>query len=112
LQEKPEAIEIAWHARPAAETFAALAAGPEGLTAQEAEARKERYGPNRLTEGKAERKILRFLRQFHNVLIYVIDRRRGARFDHRPSRRRRRHHVRRLRQRRHRLYPRGQGRAL
>ena len=72
LQEKPEAIEIAWHTRPVAETFSALETRPEGLTAQEADSRKERYGPNRLAEAKRESEIIRFLRQFHNVLIYVM----------------------------------------
>jgi magnesium-transporting ATPase (P-type) len=72
LQEKPEAIEIAWHARPVAETLSALETRPEGLTPQEADSRKERYGPNRLAEAKRESEIIRFLRQFHNLLIYVM----------------------------------------
>jgi magnesium-transporting ATPase (P-type) len=44
----------------------------DGLTAQEAEARKARFGPNRLPTAAKQSEILRFLRQFHNVLIYVL----------------------------------------
>ena len=63
LQEKPEAIEIAWYARHVAETFSALETRPEGLAAQEAASRKARYGPNRLADAKRESEIIRFLRQ-------------------------------------------------
>jgi magnesium-transporting ATPase (P-type) len=66
------APEIAWHAKPAAEVLEALETGPEGLSAQEAVARKERYGPNRLAAAPKRSEILRFLTQFNNVLIYVL----------------------------------------
>ena len=72
LQERPEASDIAWHALPAADIFTALETRPEGLVAQEAVIRKERYGPNKLAKTKHESKIIRFLRQFNNVLIYVM----------------------------------------
>jgi len=43
-----------------------------GLTVAEAEARLAQYGPNRLTERRRRGPWLRFLLQFHNVLIYVL----------------------------------------
>ena len=43
-----------------------------GLATAEAVTRRERYGPNRLPEGKRKGPIERFLLQFHNVLIYVL----------------------------------------
>jgi magnesium-transporting ATPase (P-type) len=44
----------------------------QGLTAAEAAARLERYGPNRLPEEQRESALVRFLKQFHNVLIYIL----------------------------------------
>ena len=55
-----------------AESFAALQTGMEGLSAQEARTRKERIGPNRLPSAAKQNEIRRFLRQFHNLLIYVL----------------------------------------
>ena len=66
------AASAAWHALPATEALVALEAGPEGLTPQEAELRKARFGPNRLPEAPKRSAIFRFLLQFHNLLIYVL----------------------------------------
>ena len=60
------------HAHPAATCLAELDASPEGLTAHEAARRLAENGPNRLPEVRARGPILRFLMQFHNVLIYVL----------------------------------------
>ncbi len=60
------------HATPAAECLAALDATPDGLTSPEAVARLAEHGPNRLPEVRARGPVLRFLLQFHNVLIYVL----------------------------------------
>jgi len=60
------------HARPAATCLAELDASPEGLTAQEAARRLAEHGPNRLPDVRSRGPILRFLMQFHNVLIYVL----------------------------------------
>ncbi|WP_054007437.1 HAD-IC family P-type ATPase [Cypionkella psychrotolerans] len=60
------------HAHPAATCLAELNASPEGLTAQEAARRLAEHGPNRLPEERGRGPVLRFLVQFHNVLIYVL----------------------------------------
>jgi len=60
------------HARPAAACLADLNASPEGLTADEAARRLAADGPNRLPEERGRGPVLRFLVQFHNVLIYVL----------------------------------------
>ncbi|MEH6775775.1 MAG: cation-transporting P-type ATPase, partial [Cereibacter changlensis] len=60
------------HALPAADCLAALDATPEGLSAAEAARRLAEHGPNRLPEARARGPLVRFLHQFHNVLIYVL----------------------------------------
>ena len=60
------------HARSADACLAALAAGAEGLGAQEAMRRLAAHGPNRLPETRTRGPLRRFLSQFHNVLIYVL----------------------------------------
>ncbi|MDT8855110.1 cation-transporting P-type ATPase [Paracoccaceae bacterium Fryx2] len=60
------------HARPAADCLADLNATADGLTAAEAARRLAAHGPNRLPETRARGPLLRFLLQFHNVLIYVL----------------------------------------
>jgi len=61
-----------WHARPAAAVLAALEAGAEGLTDEEAARRHDRWGPNRLPEPERQGALMRFVRQFHNLLISVL----------------------------------------
>jgi magnesium-transporting ATPase (P-type) len=61
-----------YHALTAAEALAATEAGPAGLSGAEAAERLARHGPNRLPEPPARSPVLRFLAQFHNVLIYVL----------------------------------------
>ena len=60
------------HATPATDCLAGLAATPDGLSATEAAQRLAEHGPNRLPEVRARGPVIRFLRQFHNVLIYVL----------------------------------------
>jgi calcium-translocating P-type ATPase len=60
------------HATPAADCLVILAATPDGLTAPEAAQRLVDHGPNRLPEVQARGPLVRFLRHFHNVLIYVL----------------------------------------
>ncbi len=61
-----------WHDIDAAAALAALRSDRDGLSADEAERRLAEHGPNRLTPPKRRSPLLRFLLQFHNVLIYVL----------------------------------------
>ncbi|PZX23362.1 calcium-translocating P-type ATPase [Rhodobacter capsulatus] len=60
------------HTIPAAQCLAALDATHDGLTTAEANDRLTKFGPNRLPEARGRGPLLRFLLQFHNVLIYVL----------------------------------------
>lgn len=60
------------HALPVSEVLSALAAEPNGLSANEAARRAIEYGPNRLPVSRERGPLLRFLAHFHNVLIYVL----------------------------------------
>ncbi|WP_345986329.1 cation-transporting P-type ATPase [Sulfurimonas sp. HSL-1656] len=61
-----------WHAEEADKVLEALETSPDGLSEDEAAARLETYGPNRLPEPPKPHPLLRFLAQFHNILIYVL----------------------------------------
>jgi calcium-translocating P-type ATPase len=62
----------AWHARSAEAVLQALDAGPHGLTAAEVARRLAEHGPNRLAEAAPPSVLERLLRQFHNLLLYVL----------------------------------------
>ena len=62
-----------WHAMFADEVVKRLATnGEKGLDAAEAATRREKYGPNRLPEGKKRGPFMRFLAQFDNILVFVL----------------------------------------
>ena len=61
-----------WHGLEPAQVFQRLGAGPEGLTSEQAEQRRLRFGANSLPEPKTQSKWRRFLLQFDNLLIYVL----------------------------------------
>jgi len=61
-----------WHAIEGTQALAELASSRAGLSAGEAKARLELYGPNRLPPPPRRGPLMRFLAQFHNVLIYVL----------------------------------------
>lgn len=61
-----------WHALSAEETLAALTASSDGLSSIEAESRLRLFGPNSLAQAKRESALKRFVKQFDNVLIYVL----------------------------------------
>jgi magnesium-transporting ATPase (P-type) len=66
-------LEMAWHAMPVDEVVKRLATSTaKGLDATEASARLQKYGPNRLPEGKKRGPFERFLAQFNNILVYVL----------------------------------------
>ena len=61
-----------WHTCPPQQVLDVLNTGSDGLTQTEALRRLERYGANRLKPPQAKSAMMRFLLQFHNVLIYIL----------------------------------------
>jgi magnesium-transporting ATPase (P-type) len=61
-----------WHAQSAETAFESLKSSPSGISKEEAEQRLAHYGENRLPEPKSRTLLMRFLYQFHNLLIYVL----------------------------------------
>ncbi|MDN3516326.1 cation-transporting P-type ATPase [Aquisalimonas lutea] len=61
-----------WHAEEPEAVLAALASDADGLDDSDAGVRLQRYGPNRLPPPRRHGVVMRFLLQFHNVLIYVL----------------------------------------
>ncbi len=61
-----------WHAAECESVFHELATQDQGLSQTEAARRLRIYGPNRLRPPKKQGPLVRFLYQFHNVLIYVL----------------------------------------
>ncbi len=68
----PDTQPRAWHAMSVHEAIGELDSHHNGLSADEAARRLESYGPNRLPEAPPRHPVVRFLLQFHNVLIYVL----------------------------------------
>jgi len=65
--------EAVWHALPTADVVKRLATSVDkGLDAGEAKARLQKYGSNRLPEGKKRGPFVRFLAQLNNILVYVL----------------------------------------
>ncbi|HIZ83884.1 MAG TPA: cation-translocating P-type ATPase [Firmicutes bacterium] len=58
--------------KPAEEALSALKTGMEGLSETEAAARKEQYGPNKLSEGKKKTALGIFLSQFKDLLVFIL----------------------------------------
>lgn len=65
-------IRIPWHARSLEQAEQELATTQEGLAAEEADRRLQQFGPNRLKPPQRRGPLVRFLLQFHNILIYVL----------------------------------------
>ena len=61
-----------WHSLEASVVLEKQASSTSGLSPDEADRRLAQYGPNRLPESKSRSPLLRFLAQFHNLLIYVL----------------------------------------
>ncbi|HYN38432.1 MAG TPA: HAD-IC family P-type ATPase, partial [Rhodospirillales bacterium] len=75
LDHTPDAAAEApsrWHTLTAADVLADVAGNDSGLTSEEAARRLARYGANRLPAPRRRGPLLRFLLQFHNILIYVL----------------------------------------
>jgi len=62
----------AWHALPAKKVLEDLASSPHGLTTDEVATRRQQHGPNRLPAPPRRSRLIQFLNQFNNVLIYVL----------------------------------------
>jgi magnesium-transporting ATPase (P-type) len=63
----------AWHALSIDDTIHQVATSTEqGLDSAEATHRLQQHGPNKLPTGKKQSAFMRFLLQFHNVLVYVL----------------------------------------
>src|SRR5499427_6466827 len=62
-----------WHAIAVNEVLKRLTTSTEkGLDTGEASTRLQKYGPNRLPEGKKRGPFMRFISQFNNILVYVL----------------------------------------
>ncbi len=69
---KTPKIQPSWHHISIDLALEKLDTAPAGLSQHEAEARIKTYGPNRLPDPPKRSNIIRFLLQFHNILIYVL----------------------------------------
>ena len=64
---------MAWHAMPADEVLQQLATDAgKGLDSAEVSTRFEKYGPNRLPEGRGRGPLMRLFAQFNSILVYVL----------------------------------------
>jgi len=61
-----------WHHIHTQAALTVVASNPQGLSNAEASLRLAQYGANHLTPTTRRSPLLRFLMQFHNVLIYVL----------------------------------------
>jgi magnesium-transporting ATPase (P-type) len=61
-----------WHALSGEDVLSRLHASAHGLSAAEAKERLAQYGANRLRPAQRRGPVMRFLLQFHNILIYVL----------------------------------------
>ncbi len=73
-EDKTGKIESAvpWHAWKVDDVLTEFKVDSEGLSEEETKKRLEEHGPNRLERGKKESALSRFLRQFKNILIYIL----------------------------------------
>ncbi len=63
---------MSWYTQTTAEVLTTLQSREHGLTKEEVTKRLEEYGYNRLPDGKADRMITIFSRQFQSSLIYIL----------------------------------------
>lgn len=61
-----------WHSYPSQQVLETFKTAHTGLSQTEAQLRLEQHGANRLQSQKPKSIIIRFLLQFHNVLIYIL----------------------------------------
>jgi magnesium-transporting ATPase (P-type) len=64
---------VAWHALSQSEVANRLATNlKKGINLSEASARLQKFGPNRLPEGRKRSPFTRLFAQFNNILVYVL----------------------------------------
>jgi len=61
-----------WHSMTAEEVFSSLNTDKQGLSTDDASRRIQEYGPNKLPERGKQSEFSRFIKQFDNILIYVL----------------------------------------
>ncbi len=61
-----------WHTLPVADVMAALDTGPRGITAEEAETRLARHGPNVIESERGPGRLAVLARQFMSPVIYIL----------------------------------------
>ena len=69
---RPPSDKTAWHNLSIEQVLANLHASIQGLGQKDITERQQQYGLNRLPDIKPRNAFLRFLSQFHNLLIYVL----------------------------------------
>ncbi|RKZ63842.1 MAG: cation-transporting P-type ATPase, partial [Gammaproteobacteria bacterium] len=72
LSVKTDSASESWHAESDKAVIESLQTAVDGLSKEEVGKRLLQYGPNRIAEAKTRGPFMRFLLQFHNVLIYVL----------------------------------------
>ncbi len=73
MSEKNQDTEKKWHNIDGESVLKELKTSrKKGLSKEEAEKRLKKFGENKLPEKKEKNELVRFLLQFHNVLIYVL----------------------------------------
>lgn len=65
-------MEQLWHTKKTAEVFESIHSGENGLSAEEARDRLQKYGPNKLPDAKLDSLALIFFKQFQSPLIYIL----------------------------------------
>ncbi len=61
-----------FHSEPVEKVLKKLSSGINGLSHKEAKARLQDFGPNEIPEKKSKHPVLIFLKQFHNILVYIL----------------------------------------
>lgn len=69
---KSAGVDTAWHSISQETVLEKLESDSHGLSQQKVEARLTDYGPNQLPQPPKRSAFMRFLLQFHNILIYVL----------------------------------------
>jgi magnesium-transporting ATPase (P-type) len=67
-----QAAKVAWHNQSAEFVLEALETGAHGLSTEQAKARIEAFGTNRLPEPTKRNVLIRIGLHFHNILIYML----------------------------------------